>query len=232
MKGSLLVPVLTLLVPAFGQQQQPYVSRYDLYAGYTFFDSPSVGLFENGFHVQVAVRPSIWYTLGFDYSNARGDQTLTPSLLPTTLQQELAALLAQLAAQGLVPPGFALAIRTHSVTQTFAAGPTITFRHFKHFTPFVRPSLGALRETATPKPRDPISVLVVQLLAPAGKKTDWAGFYGFGCGVDIQLAKHFAWRVQTDVVYNHPFNDILKDGRWTVRFSVGPTFGIGPNIVK
>jgi len=63
------------------------------------------------------------------------------------------------------------------------------------------------------------------------KKKDWTGFYGFGGGVDSILTRHFAIRLQSDVVYDHLFNDILKDGRWTIRFSVGPAFFFGPNIV-
>jgi hypothetical protein len=216
-------------VPAFSQQT--YVTRYDFSAGYTFLDGPHLGLVENGFNLQAAVRPRTWYAVGFDYTNTRGDMTFTAGLLPSALQRDLAALLAQLAAEGLVPPGFVLAVPTHAFTQTFAMGPELTFRHFQHVMLFVRPSLGAIRKTITPKPRDLVTATVVQVLVPAGKKTDWTGFYGFGGGGDFILTRHFAIRLQSDVVYDHLFNDILKDGRWTFRFSVGPAFFFGPNIV-
>ncbi len=230
MNARVLGGVFTLLIPAFSQQT--YVSRYDFSAGYTFLDSPRLGLFENGFYAQAGVRPRTWYSLGFDYTNTRGDTTLTPELLTTGLQQELGALLAQLAAAGLLPPGFTPAAPTHSLTQTFAAGPQLAYRRFQRLTIFARLSLGAVRETATPQPRDPISALVVQVLAPAGKKIDWTGFYGFGGGADVIFSKRMSLRVQSDVVYNHLFNDILKNGRWTWRFSAGPAFHIGPNIVR
>src|SRR5215467_15277860 len=98
MKGQVLVAILTMCAaPAFSQET--YVTRYDFSAGYTFLDSPQIGLFENGFNLQAAVRPRTWYALGFDYTNARGDTTLTAGLLPTALQRDLAALLAQLAAE-------------------------------------------------------------------------------------------------------------------------------------
>src|SRR5260221_1655923 len=84
--------------PAFGQQE--YVSRYDAFAGYTFLDSPHVGLFENGFQFQAGVRPKTWYSLGFDYSISSGDLTLTPNLLTNALQQQLALQLQQLATAG------------------------------------------------------------------------------------------------------------------------------------
>jgi hypothetical protein len=60
-----LAAVLTLSA-APGSAQQTYVTRYDLFAGYTFLDSPRVSLFENGFHFQIGVRPATWYSLGFD----------------------------------------------------------------------------------------------------------------------------------------------------------------------
>lgn len=230
MKGQALLIALTLYAaPALCQQT--YVTRYDFSAGYTFIDSPHLGLFENGFNLQAALHPKTWYAVGFDYTNTRGDTTLTAGLLPNALQQNLAALLAQLAAQGLLPPNFVLAVPTHSLTQTFAMGPLLTLRHFQRVTLFLRPSIGAVRETATPKPRDPITTAIVQFLAPAGKKTDWTGFYGVGGGGDIILTRHVALRLQTDVVYDHLFSDILRDGRWSIRFSVGPAFFFGPNIV-
>lgn len=230
------LPFLLLATGAFGQQT--YVTRYDLFAGYAFLDSPKIGLFENGFQFQIGVRPKTWMSLGFDYSYSRGDLTLTPDLLPTNLQQLLAAQLGQLAAAGLIPPGYALRVPASSVTNSFAAGPQFSYRHFKHVTLFVRPSLGAIREAATPKPADPIAAQVVAgfgqlgLLPPGGTKTDWQGFYGVGYGFDILFSKHFGWRTQSDLVWDHLFNDILKDGRWTVRFSVGPCFNFGRNIVQ
>jgi hypothetical protein len=36
--------------------------------------------------------------------------------------------------------------------------------------------------------------------------------------------------MQSDLVYWHLFNDLLQNGDWTVRFSVGPTFRFGKNI--
>src|SRR5271165_2083635 len=85
-----LLPLLIfalLLASVPGRAQQKYVSRYDLFAGYTFLDSPHVKLFENGFHFQGAVRPKTWYSLGVDYSISSGNLTLTPNLLTTSLQQ-------------------------------------------------------------------------------------------------------------------------------------------------
>ncbi len=85
---------------------------------------------------------------------------------------------------------------------------------------------------ATPKPTDPIATAVVQQLVPSGSKLDWTGFYGVGGGFDFLATKHVGLRVQADFVYDHLFNDILKDGRKTVRFSIGPAFNFGRNVER
>jgi hypothetical protein len=194
--------------------------------------SPIVNLFENGFHFQAGVRATKWMSLGFDYSISTGDLTLTPNLLTSSIQQTLAALLAQLAAAGKLPPGYTLAVVTHSRTQTFAAGPQFAYRGFKPVTLFARPSVGYVRELATPKPADPIAAAIVAQLAPSGQKIDWTPFYGVGFGVDFLFSKHVALRVQGDVVRDHLFSDLLKDSRTTYRFSVGPCFNFGRNILN
>ncbi len=221
---------LLAISPAYAQQK--YVSRFDAFGGYAFLDSPHVGLFENGFQFQMGVRPKTWYSLGFDYSISEGTLTLTPSLLTDALQQQLATQFQALALAGQIPPGYTLSVPTHSRTQTFAAGPQLAYRHFSHVTLFIRPSIGAIYEVATPNPGDPIATAVVAQLAPSGRKTDWTGFYGFGGGVDYLFSKHVGLRIQADLVYDHLFSDLLKDGRLTTRFSIGPCFNFGKNIAK
>jgi len=227
---ALVAAALAVLAPAYGQQT--YVSRYDFYAGYAFLDSPSIGLFENGIQMQIGIRPKTWYSLGFDYSYTRGNLTVLPEMLPDALRASLTAQLGALAAAGRLPAGYALRVPSHSISQSFAVGPQLAYRHFRKVTLFVRPSMGAIRELATPKPADPIATAIVAQLAPTGKKRDWQGFYGFGYGFDIVVSKHFAIRTQGDLVYDHLFNDLLKNGRWTTRFSVGPAFNFGRNIVE
>ena len=101
-----------------------------------------------------------------------------------------------------------------------------------HATLFLRPVFaGAIHETAKPHPRDFVALGVATELAPTGVKTDTAPFIGFGGGFDIIITKGFSLRTQADVVYDHLFNDLLNDGRFTVRFSVGPAFNFG-NIAK
>ena len=227
-----VVPLLLILLAAAALGQQTYVTRFDLFTGYTYLNSPKVGLAENGFHTQAGVRVWPWVSLGFDYSVSSGDLTLTPDLLLTSLQQSLAAQFAQLIAAGVIPPSYKLVVPAHSLTQTFAGGPQFAYRHWKPVTLFIRPSCGLIHETATPNPADPIAAGVVKQLAPSGQKQDNVIFYGFGGGIDLLFSKHFAVRVQADFVRDHLFNDLLADPRNTVRFSIGPCFNFGKNIVE
>jgi hypothetical protein len=226
------VPIALLLAASPVAAQQTYVTQFDAYAGYAFLDSPRISLFENGFQAQFGYRPKPWYSLGFDYSHSSGDLTLVPSLLPTTLSQPILGEIAELIAAHQLPAGYTLAVPAHSTSQTFAIGPQLAYRHFSHLTLFIRPSLGAIHEVAVPHPTDAFATSVAQQLAPTGKKTDWQGFYGFGGGIDFLFSKHVGIRTQADLVYDHLFNDVLADGRWTVRFSVGPCFNFGSNIAK
>ncbi len=214
---------------AFGQQ---YVGRYDVYGGFMYLDSPHINLAERGFHMQAGVRPTTWYSLGFDYSIETGHTNLTPSLLTTGLQQQLGTQLQQLAALGKIPPGYSLNVPIDSTTQTFAAGPQLAYRRWPLVTLYARPSIGAIHEVATPHATDPIAQLVVAQLAPSGQKTDWTPFYGVGGSVDVNLRKHFSLRLSVDFVHDHLFSDLLKDGRNTVRLAIGPALQFGPNAAK
>ncbi len=225
---ALLTGVLALASPLFCQQD--VVNRYNVFAGYTYLNSPHVGLVEHGFHLQAGFNPAYWLALGVDYSRATGDLTLTPDMLLTSLQQQLGGTIAGLIRAGTLPPNYVLAVPAHSVTQTFAAGPQLEYRHFKQFTLFLRPSVGAMRERATPHPADPIATMIVNQLAPEGSKLDWVKFAGFGGGVDLAPQKHVSLRIQFDFVRDHLFNDLLKDARNTVRVSIGPAFNFGKNI--
>ena len=227
--AALLAAVL--LTPLPTPAQQNYISRYDAYAGFAVIDSPALGLDQhNGFHAQAGINARRWLSIGGDYSVASGHETLTTGLLPAALQARINAAQAQFIALGLLPASYHLAVSTDAATQTFAFGPQLAFRHFTRATFFARPSLGALRERAVPHASDPFQQVVVAQLAPAGFKRDWTGFYGIGGGGDFALTQHIGLRAQMDFVWNHPFNDILANGRWTFRYSVGPSFHFGRNI--
>ncbi|SFS01159.1 hypothetical protein SAMN05421771_0549 [Granulicella pectinivorans] len=229
----LLASAAALLIAFSGlaaHAQQSNISRFDVYTGFTDIDSPELGLNQKGFHTQAGMNVRPWYSVGFDYSVATGDEILTTELLPASLQAQVNAAQQQYIKFGLLPANYVLRVPTHAATQTFAFGPQLTYRHFQKVTLFGRPSLGAIHERATPHPTDAFATVVAQELAPAGFKADWTGFYGFGGGADFAVTKHIGLRAQMDAVYNHPFNDILANGRWTFRYSVGPSFHFGGNI--
>ncbi|HTZ90561.1 MAG TPA: hypothetical protein VMA71_09475 [Alloacidobacterium sp.] len=225
--------VLALTALAFSTRssaQQKDIQRFDLYSGFAYFTTPDLNLDEHGFHIQAGYNATRMMAVGFDYSNVSGHNSLTPSLLTMSEQLQVQTALNDLALEGLLPPGYQLSVPTGASTQTFAAGPELTIRHYVPVTIFVRPDLGAIREVARTHPTDPIAALIVQGLAPSGTKTSWASFYGFGGGMDWNASRNLGLRVQVDEVNNHLFNDLLKNARWTTRVSIGPTFRFGGNI--
>lgn len=228
----LLFIVFTSLT-AFSQQD--YVNRFDAYAGYGYFTTPSLSLNQNGFNGEFGWNWKTWLALGFDFSVFTGDNTITPSMLNSTLQQTLAAEIAGLQAIGELPPGYQLRIPTSSNTYTYSAGPQINIRHFKPVTIFVRPALGSLHEVASlhPASNDPFAQQVVLSLAgPRMQKSDTVTFYGVGGGFDFNLSTHFGVRTAVDYVHYNMFSNVLGSSQNSIRFSVGPTFRFGGNIVK
>ncbi len=228
----LFLALLPFLAPlgAFGAQD--YVSRYDVYAGYVYFESPAINLAERGYHIQLGYNVKPWYAIGFDYSNAEGTLALLPKYLPSNLEDQVNSALNLLINAGILPKTYQPSVTTNVSTQTFALGPTLIIRHFRHFAILLHPSLGAVRELAKPYPADALTQTLVAELIPTPTKLDWQGFYGIGGGVDVGVTKHFGLRMHVDVVYDHLFNDILRDGRWTVRASLGPSLHFGRNIAQ
>jgi hypothetical protein len=237
LRGTTILTVGILLLLSFPLAgQQSYVTRFDAFGGYAFLNSPSVNLFEQGFAAQVGFRPKTWVSVGFDYTIASGDLKVTTDQLLPSLQAQLQAGIAAGIKAGLLPANYpygSLNVSAHSRTQTFAVGPQLAYRHFSKVTLFLRPVYaGIIHETATPQPQDAVIKAIVSTLITTPTKTDNVFFIGFGGGFDILFGHHFAWRTQADLVHDHLFNDLLKDGRFTTRFSTGPAFNFGPNIVK
>ena len=225
-RGSFVILAALLFFPLCAFGQQDYASRFDFFSGFTYFESPQINLAERGYHLQFGVNMRRWYAVGFDYSNVNGTLNLIPSYLPNALQQQLAPLL------GLLGPNYHPAVPTSTTTQTFALGPTLVIRHFKRVGILLHPSLGAVREFAIPHANDPITQVAVGLFFTGSTKLDWQGFYGVGGGLDIVVTKHFGLRLQSDAVYDHLINDILGNGHWTIRASIGPSFHFGRNISR
>ena len=209
-------------------QKSAYVGRFDAYVGFSGIHAPFVNdLNQQGVGVQFGINNTRWLATGFDYSAQTGTTQLTPSLLPTNLQMALGAML---------PPKYSLSVPTDVNIQTFSAGPQLVYRHFSKASLFVHPVLSAFRVKATPHPTDAVSTLVIgaleqQGLVPAsGIKLDWTGGYGVGGGTDANFSKHFSARFIIDIAHTHPMNDLLANGGWVYRFSIGPAIHFGHNV--
>jgi hypothetical protein len=218
--------------PASQTAEQQYVGRFLIYTGFMFLDSPKIELFEPGIHIQAGMRWSRHVSLGFDYSRGTGTTRVGLNQATPAIQNQFGPILAELIAGGLLPSNYVAALPFGSVTQTFTAGPEFPYRRFKRFTPYIRPSGGIINEVATAHPADHVTQLLVNQVAPSGKEEEWTAFYGFGGGVAFNVTKHFSLVVQADLVHDHLFPDLLKDGRNTVRFSVGPGFQFGNNVTR
>jgi hypothetical protein len=236
LRGATVITFVLLLLSFPLSGQQSYVTRFDVYGGYSFLNSPAVSLFENGFAVQAGFRPKTWMSFGVDYTFGTGDLTIRPDQLLPALQTQLQTGIALGIKAGVLPANYpysTLSVVAHSRTQTIAVGPQLAYRHFTKATLFLRPVYaGIMHEAATPQPQDAVIKALVSNLITEPTKTDNVLFIGFGGGFDILFGKHFAWRTQADLVYDHLFNDLVTNGRFTTRFSSGPAFNFGPNIVK
>jgi hypothetical protein len=228
---SFAIAGVLFLTGASALAQAGDVQHYDVYAGFAGFETPWLNLAQRGFHLQAGDNLRSWLAVGFDYSEAGGNNSLAPKVLKTSLQQELGAELGLLVQEGAIPANYQLVVPLHAFSETFALGPQLEYRHFRPLTLFVRPSLGAIRQRVTPHPVDPIQTAVVAQLVPAGTKLDWQGFYGFGGGLDWNATPHFGIRAQADQVYWKLFNDLLAQGTWTTRYAGGVTYHFGGNIL-
>lgn len=222
-----VLPLLTfvcLLAATPVYAQSDYIGRYDVFVGYSDIHAPFVNdLHQSGVGTQIGIVHNRWLASGFDFSIQSGATALTANLLPSNFQLELGAAL---------PPGYVLSVPTDINIQTYAAGTQLTLRHFKTATFFVHPVLSVFHIDAKPHPGDPIAAAAIGFLIPRGRKTDTSGGYGIGGGTDLRLSKHLSARLQMDAAWNHPVNDLLADGGWIYRFSVGPAFHFGHNVNK
>ena len=223
--GRAILPLLTAFVLFAALRctaQERYTGKFDTFIGFSDINAPFVNnLNQPGVDVQGGMANHRWFASGFDYSLETGKGPFTASLLPVNLQKALAAEL---------PPGYNLRIPTDVTIQTFAAGSQLTFRHFAKKTVLIHPVLCAFRVNATLHPGDPVATAVLAQLVPSRKKLDWTGGYGIGGGTELHLSKHLSARMQSDLVWSHPMNDLLGKGGWIYRFSVGPSFHFGRNI--
>ena len=239
---ALLAAIFVFITQLPCHAQQNYIGRYDLYTGYSDLYTPGLNkINQKGFHLQAGINNNRWLSTGFDYSVQTGSTTLVPGFASPAIVAgitELYELYGLSEGTEGLPPTYVVNVPLSATTQTFTAGSQLNYRHFSKVTLFIRPSLAAFRLTATAHPRanTPDEVVVgaleeTNVLTPQGTITDWTGAYGIGGGAEFALAKHFGVRAQIDVVYNHPFNYVVANGGVSYRYSIGPSFHFGHNVL-
>jgi len=203
-KTFLLLAFLTLSALVCVAQQD-YVARLDSEFG-------------------VNIKP--WAGLGGDFSWFQGGSSVLPAQLNPTTSAKLAAF------APLFPPGYNLYVPYSSTTYTLTAGGQLNYRHFKKFTLFGRPDLGYMHQSITANPHDQLTaILVPALLGGKNTTTDSSAFYGIGGGIDLNVSRPVGIRLMADWVHTTLFTNLLANGQNTIRFTIGPTFRFGKNIM-
>src|SRR5271165_5345884 len=225
-----------LLTPLTGFSQQDFIARYSTYEAFSYFGTPSVNLVQRGFDADFGINLRSWLTIGGDFSYGTGSNNILPKYLNAATQAKLAPILP------FLPPGFVIAIPTDITDYTYEAGPQFNYRHFKKFTLFARPALGAIHVAfkgepqACGQPQLGCQIILTQILTslvgPNLSKSDTVVFYGFGGGVTWEATRYFGIRAATDFVHENFFSNLLDGGRNSFRVTVGTKFSFGKNIVK
>ncbi len=226
---KMLVAALLFCLSAVAVAQQDYVGRYDAYGGFSYLSAPDIGLGQWGFNTQVGVNVKRWLAFGFDYSVQTGSTSLRPDELNGATLAKLAPVLPELPAGFYVP--------FDATTQTFAAGPQLEYRHFKRFTLFIHPSIGAIHEHINLETSPEVSPALLSglegLLGVKGSSlSNTTYFYGVGGGADFNATKHLHFRCDVEYVHTFLFSDLLAQPRNAIRVSAGPTVNFGGNVAK
>jgi hypothetical protein len=219
-----LVAALLFCLSAVAVAQQDYVGRYEAYAGFSYLDSPALNLTQRDFNTQEGINLRRWLAVGFDYSIQEGHGTLLPTELKPSLQT-------------LLPPIPGLYVPFGATTQTFTGGPQLAYRHFKRFTLFAHPSIGAIHEHINLEPNNSTTQTIVGGLIQLGvlkssAPSDTTYFYGFGGGGDFNATKHIHLRCDIEFVHVFLFDGLLANSRNSLRVSIGPSFSFGKNVAK
>ena len=240
-KLFLALLLFCLSVCAFAQQD--YVGRYDVFGAFSYLDSPKLNLQQRGFNTQIGTNLKPWLAFGFDYSIQMGSASLVPDDLKTAYATALNNLVLEGKA-GLIPgfpalpANYVLWAPLSATTQTFTLGPQLEYRHFKMFTLFIHPSIGAMHEKIDLHPHDAFTQdVVLPALIKSGivstlLPSDTTYFYGLGGGGEWNATKHVHIRADLEFVHVYLFSGILEDSRNSIRLSVGPTLNFGKNIMK
>ncbi len=224
-----LIGVLAMFVCLPAVAQQTDINRYTLYTGFDSMISPARSLTEYGFDVDFGVTVKPWVALGADFS-AIGNGIISGS---GTINGSETIYAPTLTAANALNPAVPLPSQVNvpftSTTYTFAAGPQFYLRKWQKITPFARPGLGGIHESADLTFPAGLPQLLggLGLPVPSTHQTDTTWFVGVGGGCDFNLSRRVGMRVSVDYINTHLFSNLLTDRQNYFRFTIGPTFRWG-----
>jgi opacity protein-like surface antigen len=237
---ALTVIVLVAVQPATAQIT---FQKWDMYAGYSYLNTPTNDMSQYGYNLSFGRNINHWLALGMDYSNFRG------SGAQAATGTEMAAKLPASVLQGLPPgvaqllPGVTLNVPLGASTSTFAAGTQFQVRKTKWVTPFFRPFLGAFHSRAegnpsqitplvlptgvTPQMLGAILATIPQdVLKKAVTQSDTCLGYGVGAGMDFNVSRPIGIRFATDYIRTSLFDKKQNN----VRIAFGLIYRFGPEM--
>jgi opacity protein-like surface antigen len=235
---AVIVIVAAAVQPAAAQQIS--FQKWDMYAGYSYLNTPTNNLTQHGFNTSFGRNLNKWVALGMDFSHFNGSG---PQVASGT---ELAARLPANLLVGIPPSiisGVRLNVPINASTTTFAAGTQFQVRKNKWVTPFFRPFLGAFHGSANGKPSQitaavlPAGVppaLFAGLLASippdvlkkAVTQSDTSLGYGVGGGFDINVSKPVGIRFAADYIRTSLFDKKQNN----IRIATGLIYRFGGEV--
>jgi hypothetical protein len=240
MRRALVCFVLLLIfvAPMLAQQRDEDITKFNIFTGYSHLRISPLDLGSNGFNTSVGVNVKRWMGIGSDFSVFSGS---------TVVPLDSTVLATNLSAAGVAIP---LPVKANVKNYTFSFGPQIEIRHWRGFTPFIRPVfIGGMHASADidasqvgpfllananalltsgVKPTDLLAIQQFAAGLPAAKfsDSDTKVYYGVGGGLDVVLHRNVGMRVAVDFVHTKLFDNLLK-GQNNLRISVGPTWRFG-----
>jgi opacity protein-like surface antigen len=239
-KLAIALAVIFLVLIAVPATAQVSFQKWDMYAGYSYLNTPTNDLAQHGFNLSFGRNINKWVALGMDFSRHQGSGPQVAT--GTDMAARLPAGLLPASVAPLLP-GIRLSVPVNASSTTFAAGTQFQVRKNKYLTPFFRPFLGAFHGTANGK-----ATLITPVALPAGvtpallqgllatippdvlrkavTQSDTSLGYGFGAGVDLNISKPVGIRIATDYIRTSLFDKKQNN----IRIATGLIYRFGGEV--